>query len=138
MVYPQIFCKPFSKTRLSLFSFLFLSVSSLTQPIVDALSPLHPVPPTIGSSMGFFRAIHLHQRREMRGHVKREAVGWWVVLLWVFWCIGLPIDVVADCGGSRLFMACGFLNTSDMGFCCGGLLQFVGFCCCNLWVFQHW
>ena len=68
----------------------------------------------------------------MQGHVKREAVGRWVVLLWVFWCGGLPIDVVANCGGSRLFMACGFLNTGDVGFCCGGLLQFVGFCCCDL------
>uniref|UniRef100_A0A2N9FMC8 Uncharacterized protein n=1 Tax=Fagus sylvatica TaxID=28930 RepID=A0A2N9FMC8_FAGSY len=50
----------------------------------------------------------------MRGHVKREAVGWWVVLLWVFWCIGLPIDVVADCGGSRLFMACGSMVGSGL------------------------
>ena len=37
---------------ISLFSFLFLSFSTLAQPIVYALSPLHLVPPTIGSVLG--------------------------------------------------------------------------------------
>ena len=51
--------------------------------------------------------------------------------------VGFLVRWVVDYGRSRLFMACGFLNTGDMGFCCGGLLQFVGYCCCDLWVFQH-
>uniref|UniRef100_A0A2N9IBI3 Uncharacterized protein n=1 Tax=Fagus sylvatica TaxID=28930 RepID=A0A2N9IBI3_FAGSY len=55
--------------------------------LVDALSPLHLVPPKVGSGIWVFRPIHLHWRQERWGGVKREAVGYVGIglLLWFFY-----------------------------------------------------
>uniref|UniRef100_A0A2N9FCH5 DUF7138 domain-containing protein n=1 Tax=Fagus sylvatica TaxID=28930 RepID=A0A2N9FCH5_FAGSY len=174
-VYGKIFRKPFSKTRVSLFSPLSSSLSLLAflsrlpdfgikgfQSIISRKIGISPhqfsVYLAVGDEGGgehqhwkipvtgkfnfaaisrekedeerFFLVVLKRSRRERRRRTQIETraslaslrrlwvlgggrwvVGRWVVLLWVFWCGGLPIDVVADCGGLRLFMACGFLNT---------------------------